>query len=380
MRCSFAAAMLALLVMLSLSSARAADRTVTIGYAAPLTGVSSGAAPSLVLAAELAIEDLNRQAIHLDGDRLIFKLLVQDDRSDPRTGELVAQYFAKTDVVAVIGHWNSGVSIAASKIYNAAGIAQLAIGSSALAYTTQGFGAAFRILPHDRQNASNTANYVVEQMKAKRIVVIHDQTLFGIEYVRQFNIAAGKLQGNIVGQYDFSSHTSDFNAALQGVKQSAPDAVLFAGLEAQAAQLVREMQRFQIKAPLVTVGGIVGSRFLQSAGAAGNGTVILEPCKLPHQGAAWLQFQKNFKERSGEEVGLKPPFSYDAVGLVAAAIRQANSLDRRALGVALHHLKFTGLTGRISFDADGNLENPVYTVFQVKDQKWVALKTIEGKN
>lgn len=369
MRSSFGAAMLVLFVMLPLTSVQAADRTVTIGYAAPLTGVSAGAAPSLVLAAELAIEDLNRQAIHLAGDRLVFKLLVQDDRSDPRTGELVAQYFVKTDVVAVIGHWNSGVSIAASKIYNAAGIPQLAIGSSALNYTTQGFGAAFRILPHDRQNASNTAGYVVGQMRAKRIVVINDQTLYGIEYVRQFNIAAAKLKGNIVGQFDFSSHTSDFNAVLLAVRQSAPDVVLFAGLEAQAAQLVREMRRFQIKAPLVTVGGIVGPRFLQSAGTAGNGTVILEPCLPPHPSAAWLQFQKKFKERSGEEVGLKPPFSYDAVGLVAAAIRHANSVDRRALGVALHQLKFTGLTGRISFDAEGNLENPVYTVFQVRDQK-----------
>ena len=375
---------LCLLVLVSLSSAHAADRVVLIGYAAPLTGVSAPAAPGLILAAELAIEDLNHQAIYLNGDRLYFKLLVEDDRSDPRTGELVAQYFAKTEVVAVIGHWNSGVSIAASKIYNAAGIPQLALGSSAHAYTQQGFAAAFRILPHDDQNAAYTADYVMGQMKARRIVVIHDQTVFGSEYVRQFTSTSvkwhGSEQGTIVGQYDFSSRTSDFNAALEGVKRSAPDVVLFAGLEAQAAQLVREMRRFQIKAPLVTVGGIVGPRFLQNAGAAGEQTTILEPVLPTHQGLAWQQFQKNFKQRSGEEVGLKPPFSYDAVELVAAAIRQANSMDRKALGAALHRLRFTGLTGKISFDAEGNLEKPVYTVFQVKDQKWVVLKTIEGKS
>jgi len=101
---------IALFIIGSSSAAVAADRTVLVGFAAPLTGASGAIGASLVQAAEIAIEDVNRQAIRIDGERLVFKLLPQDDRSDMRTGLLVAEYFVKSGVVGVIGHWNSGVA------------------------------------------------------------------------------------------------------------------------------------------------------------------------------------------------------------------------------------------------------------------------------
>src|SRR5450830_1669505 len=83
--------LLCLNIIVLSSAAVAADRTVLIGFAAPLTGASGAIGASLVQAAEIAVEDVNRQAIRIDGDRLVFKLLPQDDRSDTRTGLLVAE-------------------------------------------------------------------------------------------------------------------------------------------------------------------------------------------------------------------------------------------------------------------------------------------------
>jgi len=216
-------------------------------------------------------------------------------------------------------------------------------------------------------------------MKASRIAVIHDQTSFGFGYARQFVQVVQALRGNIVSQFGVSSHTSDFNEVLRAVKQANPDVVFFGGLDAQAAQFVRELRRFGIAAPLVGVGGTVGPQFLNIAEAAGNGTIALEPGYPGYQGAQWKQFDTAYKRRFGAEMGLYAPFSYDAIEVLVAAIKQARSLDRGKIVAAMHRISHNGLTGRIAFDADGNLLNPVFTIFQVKNQKWMPLKTIGGK-
>lgn len=359
--------------------ATGADRTVLIGYAAPLTGASGSIGASLVQAAQIAVDDANRQAIHIDGDRLMFKLLTQDDRSDPRTGLLVAEYFVKSNVIGVIGHWNSGVGIPASLVYKNAGIVQIAQASTAHAYTEQSFPTTFRIVPHDDEGAGYSAEYVVRQMKSQRIAILDDQTPFGAGYARHFAHMVGELKGNIVSQFSVSSRTSDFNAVLKNIKAQNPDVVFFGGLDAQAGQLAKELRRFDISAPLVSVGGTVGPQFLKIAGEAGNDTVALEPGPPSYKGAQWQQFEKDYKSRYGNNMGVYAPFSYDAVQVLVAAIRQANSLDKEKIIAAMHQVRHNGLTGAISFDADGNLVNPVFTIYQVKNQKWVPLKVIGGK-
>ena len=360
-------------------AATAEDRTVLIGYAAPLTGASGSIGASLVQAAEIAVEDANRQGLHINGDKLVFKLLVQDDRSDMRTGLLVADYLVKSGVVGVIGHWNSGVGIPASHIYNKADVVQIAQATTSHAYTQQSFPTAFRIVPHDDENAYYTAEYVVRQLKAQRIAVIDDQTPFGNGYARQFAQSVESFRGNIVSQYGISSRTSDFNAVLKNIRQQNPDAVFFGGLDAQAGQLARELRRFGIEAPLIGVGGTVGPQFLKAAGEAGNGTIALEPGPASYKGAQWQQFDKAYKSRHGDDMGLYAPFSYDAVQVLVAAIRQANSLERHRIVAAMHQVRHNGLTGPVAFDEEGNLANPVFTIYQVRNQKWTPLKTIGGK-
>ena len=71
--------------------------------------------------------------------------MVEDDQADPRTGAIVAQRLVDARVSGVVGHFNSGVSIPASKIYADAGIPQLSV-STAVRYTRQGHATAFRLM------------------------------------------------------------------------------------------------------------------------------------------------------------------------------------------------------------------------------------------
>ena len=72
-----------------------------------------------------------------------FELLAEDDLADPKTATQVAQKFVDAKVNGIIGHFNSGTAIPASKIYSDAGIPQVAM-ATAPAGTQQAFKTTFR--------------------------------------------------------------------------------------------------------------------------------------------------------------------------------------------------------------------------------------------
>jgi ABC-type branched-subunit amino acid transport system substrate-binding protein len=109
-----------------LNAAWSADsETVVIGLAGPLTGPSARIGKDLENGAQLAIDDINKQHPTIGGKAVTFKLQSEDDQSDPRTAVAVAQRLVDSGVAGVVGHWNTGTSIPAARVYHDAGIARL---------------------------------------------------------------------------------------------------------------------------------------------------------------------------------------------------------------------------------------------------------------
>ena len=128
---------LALCTLLALCAGHAAaDQIVRIGFASPLSGPQAHYGKDNENASKMAIDDLNGKGLVIGGQKISFQLVTEDDQADPRIGTQVAQRLVDADVKAVIGHFNSGVSIPASKIYSDAGIPQLSV-STAVPYTRQ---------------------------------------------------------------------------------------------------------------------------------------------------------------------------------------------------------------------------------------------------
>ena len=155
----------------------AASETVIIGLAGPLTGPSARIGKDLENGAQLAIDDINKQPPTIGGKAVTFKLQSEDDQSDPRTA--VAQRLVDSGVAGVVGHWNTGTSIPAARVYHDAGIAQVAPVATGHAYTKQGFDTSFRVMGHDDDGGQFAGQYAVQTLKAKRIAVIDDRTAFG---------------------------------------------------------------------------------------------------------------------------------------------------------------------------------------------------------
>lgn len=354
-------------------------KLVQIGFAGPLSGSSAQMGQSQAHAVELALAEINARGITAGGRPLLFKLLTQDDRGDIHTATLVANYLVKSEVVAVIGHWNTAASMRAAPIYHAAGIAQIAPGSTGRQYTQNAYADSFRIVGHDDDGGRYASGFALQQLKARRVAVIHDDSGFGTMLANQFTQGLQDKGATVVMQQAISSKTSDFNAALTEVRNKDADLIFFGGLGPQAAALKLAMRRTGVSATLLAADGIVSPTFLRLTGVDGEGTFGLAPGQAQEKMAGWKKFQDKYLATYGGPIELFAPFAYDAAYAIVAAIQQADSLEPARIAAALHTLKYKGLTGTIAFDGEGNLLNPAYTIYQVRSGKWVPVQAFGGK-
>ena len=146
------------LIMLGSASAFA-DEVVKIGHAAPLTGANAEWGKDTENGARLAVEEINAKGLVISGQKITLELDAQDDASDPRQGTQVAQKLVDDQVVAVVGHMNSGTTIPASKIYSDAGVVEVSPSATNPVYTQQGFKTAYRVVATDAQQGPALADY-----------------------------------------------------------------------------------------------------------------------------------------------------------------------------------------------------------------------------
>lgn len=369
-------ALAAMTMILSLPAL--ADDTVLIGLAGPLTGPSARIGKDLENGARLAIADANAQKPTLNGKPVTFKLVSEDDQSDPRTAVAVAQRLVDEGVAGVVGHWNTGTSIPAARIYHDAGIAQVAPVATGHGYTQQGFDTSFRVMGHDDDGGNYAGQYAVKTLKAKRIAVIDDRTAFGQGLADEF-IKSLQAQGvqPVTREY-VDDKTVDFSVVLTTVRSKNADLIFFGGVDSQAAPLARKLKQLGMNAQLMGAGGFVSQTFLTLAQREGEGVVALEPGLPLEQMPGGKAFEQAYRDRYHTHIELHAPFAYDATRVLIAAIEQADSANPADYLPKLRAIHYQGVTGDIAFDAQGNLQQPSFTLYRVVDGKWQPQTVLGG--
>lgn len=185
-------------------------RTVLIGFAGPL---SWPLAQSGQYAAQLAVNEANRNSPVIDGRKVVFKLLAMDDKADAAVAGFVAKAMISAGVIGVIGHWTSAPTNAAAPLYNTAGMPHISPSAAAPEYTRQGYATSFRAIGSSQDVVVGIADFAARELKAKRIAVLDDASFFGTRMAELFAARIG-AEGQIVGRSTVSNKTSDFNSAL----------------------------------------------------------------------------------------------------------------------------------------------------------------------
>jgi branched-chain amino acid transport system substrate-binding protein len=360
----------ALVLLLAAGVHAQAQQVVKIGFASPLTGPQAHYGQDNRNGAEMAIAELNARGIRIGGNAVRFELVAEDDQADPKTGTVVAQRLVDAAIRGMVGHFNSGVTIPASRIYHDAGIPQLSVSTNPR-YTRQRYRTAFRLMADDDKQGSALGEYAVRRLGLKRLVVVDDRTAYGQGLADAFAASVKSAGGDIAKREYVSDKDFDFRAMLTLVKATNPQAVFFAGYDAQAGPLARQMKELGFNAPLLGGETMNTAKFLELAGPSAEGHIASTAgaalSARPH-GAA---FRERYRERYKREIGLYAPYFYDGVMVLAAAMQKAGSIEPATYLAALRQIRYPGITADIEFEGNGDLKHARLSIFRVQGGKWV---------
>lgn len=351
--------------------------TVKLGHVAPMTGPQAHLGKDNENGARLALEELNAKGLEIGGAKVKFEFLGEDDQADPKQGTIVAQKLVDAKVNGVIGHLNSGTTIPASKLYSDAGIPQISGSATNPKYTQQGFATAFRVMANDEQQGKVLGEFAAKQ-GAKTVAIIDDRTAYGQGLADEFRKSAEAAGLKVVANEYTNDKASDFKAILTKIKSKKPDLVFFGGMDAQGGPMVKQMAELGLKAKFLGGDGICTPEFMKLGGPAADGQFCSLPGKPLEQLVKGPEFKDKFNKKFNAEIQLYAPYVYDAVMVMADAMKRANSVEPAKYLPEIGKTKYDGVTASIEFDQKGDLKDGAISLYQYKGGKLEYVETMGG--
>jgi branched-chain amino acid transport system substrate-binding protein len=361
------------LVALALLGCNRMPDTIKIGVAQPLSGGLAGLGKDLVNGVQLAVDELNKQGFKVNGKAVTLEVVAMDDKANADEGKKVAQALVDTGVVAVIGHLNSGVSIAAAPIYAEKGIAQLAISSNPK-FNQLGHATALRLIANDDLQARALGAFAAGQIQENKFAVVDDGTLYGKGLA---DAAAKQLEGKktVALRQSFDDKTKDFAALADKIKADGIQVVVSTLNDFQVVALIEALSKIGHNKQITILGTdtLKTSDMVKHADNVGKmyaTSSVLEANEFPGGAAFLAAYQTAYK--------ITPAYgghyTYDATHILATAIKKAESADPAKITETLRKINgYAPVTGSMKWTDAGEQRYGVVSVYTVRGGKWESI-------
>ncbi|WP_346930581.1 ABC transporter substrate-binding protein [Clostridium sp.] len=352
---------------------------IKIGVFEPLTGENGGGGSQ-----ELdGIEYANKIYSEVLGKKV--ELVVVDNKSDKSEATTaVTRLIEKENVVAIIGSYGSGVSIAAGDIIKNAGIP--AVGCSCTnPMVTQGNDYYFRACFLDPFQGTVMANYAIKNGAKTAAVITQNGDDYSTGLGNFFKNSFVELTGNkdaIVSEGVFQTNEQDFNSILTNIKSANPDVIFAPSSVATAPLIIKQARALGITCPIMGGDTWENPAIIDVAGEDAEGIVVSTFFDENDSSATAeaKKFVTGFKKEQEDKDSIIPAVTalgYDAYIVLLDAIKRAGSTDGDAIRKALTETKdFEGVTGTINFDKNGDAIKNLAVIKTVKNGKFVYLDTV----
>jgi branched-chain amino acid transport system substrate-binding protein len=187
---------------------------------------------------------------------------------------------------------------------------------------------------------------------------------------------------NVLDNISYQTGDIDYSAQVTKAKGLNPDGILVAGLYNEGGNIVREIRKQGMTQPIVGALGMSEPRFLEIAGKAADGTMVVNPFWADDPDPKVHAWATEYKVRAKVEAGNTAALMYDSVFLLKTCIEKSGVTnkpddlagDRERIKDCLAQAKdVPGITGPMSFNADGDAQL-LPTVLVAKDGKWESIK------
>ena len=347
---------------------------VFVYVAAPLSGWQADGGQTVVGGVRLMADRINR-AGGLLGYHV--NVVALDDEADSDVAVSVAEQIKAAlqegkKIIGVVGHYNSGQTLAAMEVYKDLPLIIVTPTASDVSITRKGYSNFFRVNATDAAQAPVDARFLVEKLGARRIVVVHANNEYGRGLRDQMRSALKTLSLEPLAVIEIPEAATSQSKAVVQIKELQPDAVFLAGYETEGYVLLPELREAGITVPFMASDGCFLYEFIDGSGPAAEGAYvsgITPDPKVVADKKWWVDYQ----QIETRNPGTYSVAGYSAMDVIAAGVRQANSFDAKLVEKALRSLKLQTLVGSVQFDSSGDLEEQKVYVFQVKDGEFVQL-------
>jgi branched-chain amino acid transport system substrate-binding protein len=315
--------------------------------------------------ADMAVAEVNASG-GVNGRRL--RLRREDDHESVDSGRVVAHRLSSDpSVVAVIGHLQSYVTIPAAAIYDEAGLVLLSPTATDPELTAHAYTRVFRATFTSSSVGRQMADYAAAR-GFKRVAIYYTRDDYGRLLSNAFEERANGYGMTVPARQSYNPGGENAERAFLGTfaawKDLGIDALFVAGEVPSAGTLIAQARRAGLAVPVIGVDAMSSPALMSAGGRAVEGTVVPTPFHVDEPRAAVQRFNAAFRGRYRVAPDAGSALGYDAVWLLARAIRAAKASDPDSISRALHRARgWQAVTGAFTFDSAGSLaERPIITM------------------
>lgn len=341
-----------------------------LGMVGPLTGNTATYGISVKNGVEIALDEFNSNGGY---NGQIVELAAEDSRGDQTEASNATRKLIEQDkVFAIVGAVLSGETLTAAPTANDAGIPMISPSATAPGVPEVG-PYIFRNCIADNVQASQMAEYAVNELGLKRFAVMYTNNDYGLALKNAFTETAQNL-GEVVGVEAYMDGDNDFRAQLSKLKQQSPDAIYIGGYYTEAAKIAQQAKQQGLENVVILGGdGFYSPQLVELGGDAVEGAIFTAGFFSGDTAEPVQKFVTAYKAKFNSEPDMFAAQAYDAANIVLAALKEVGP-DPKAIQEKMAATKdFPGITGTTSFDENGDAVKQVL-ILKVENGKFTKLR------
>lgn len=336
-----------------LRPAHAQGATIKIGMVLPVTGPAADSGKYALTGAKLAMERVNKAGGVL-GKQV--ELVTEDDQTtNPGAVLAFSKLAAQPDIVAFLGSIRSTQNHAMAPDILKTG-KPVCFGGTDPTLTKLGNPWLFRFRPNDTYSGRVIGAYGVETLGKKKWAVVHSTDAFGTNGAKALTESLAKIGGSVAIDQGYPNQSQDFTPVVLAIKQSGADIIgSYFTFDNDLAIFARQLRQLGVTIPWVGSPSITVAGAVKLAGPALYGTYGVADYAEDSCPEA-KEFAKLYKAVSGGVIADNyGSWTYDAIGVLCAAINKAGTTDPGKVREAILATKgYKGAEGEYNFDQYGD--------------------------
>ncbi len=344
--------MIAGMLIASSTVAHAQAKPIKIGQVIPMTGEAAESGKFHRQGAEIAIDKINA-AGGINGRKLTV-VLEDDQTTNPGAVAALQKLLEDKEIPMILGSIRSTQVQAMLPTINEAKI-PVAIGGTNYGLTHSGSQWVFRFRPHDGMSAKVIAKFMVDELKLKKVAIVHASDAFGNGGRDMLTPALKELGAEVVFTQGYNNQEKDFTAVVQGLKRSGATGLnTYMTFSTDLGIFARQLKQLGAQVTWVGSPSITTVDGRNLAGDALYGTYGVTDFHVDASPTS-TEFAKAYRAKFGQEPDLYAAWCYDAVLVFAEAMKKAPDLKPESLRKAILSIqKFPGAEGEYNFDQNGD--------------------------